>query len=219
VIVAIDGPAASGKGTLARHLAQHYGLPHLDTGLLYRATARALIDEGRRPDDVAAAVKAARGLALIDFDEAALRGREMGEAASVVAAFPEVRAALIEAQRAFAGRPGGAVLDGRDIGTVICPNASVKIFVTASPETRAQRRALELRSRGEPSDYTKVLADILHRDRRDSNRTAAPLKPASDAMILDTTDLDVDGTFREALRLVGNKLAAKEARQVRSPVP
>jgi cytidylate kinase len=219
VIVAIDGPAASGKGTLARHLAQHYGLPHLDTGLLYRATARALIDEGRRLDDVAAAVKAARGLALIDFDEAALRGREMGEAASVVAAFPEVRAALIEAQQAFAGRPGGAVLDGRDIGTVICPNATVKIFVTASPETRAQRRALELRSRGEPSDYIKVLADILHRDRRDSNRTAAPLKPASDAMILDTTDLDVEGTFREALRLAGQKLGANEARQVRSAVP
>jgi cytidylate kinase len=219
VIVAIDGPAASGKGTLARHLAQHYGFPHLDTGLLYRATARALIDEGRRLDDVAAAVKAARGLALIDFDEAALRGREMGEAASVVAAFPEVRAALIEAQQAFAGRPGGAVLDGRDIGTVICPNATVKIFVTASPETRAQRRALELRSRGEPSDYMRVLADILHRDRRDSNRIAAPLKPASDAMILDTTDLDVEGTFREALRLVGQKLGASEARQVSSAVP
>jgi cytidylate kinase len=219
VIIAIDGPAASGKGTLARHLAQHYGLPHLDTGLLYRATARALIDEGRRLDDVAAAVKAARGLALIDFDEAALRGREMGEAASVVAAFPEVRAALIEAQRAFAGRPGGAVLDGRDIGTVVCPKATVKIFVTASPESRAQRRALELRSRGEPSDYMKVLADILHRDRRDSNRTAAPLKPASDAMILDTTDLDVEGTFREALRLVGQKVGASEARQVRSAVP
>jgi cytidylate kinase len=218
VIVAIDGPAASGKGTLARHLAQHYGLPHLDTGLLYRATARALIDEGRRLDDVAAAVKAARGLALIDFNEAALRGREMGEAASVVAAFPEVRAALIEAQQAFAGRPGGAVLDGRDIGTVICPTATAKIFVTASPETRAQRRALELRSRGEPSDYMRVLADILHRDRRDSSRTAAPLKPASDAMILDTTDLDVEGTFREALRLVGQKLGTNEARQVRSTV-
>jgi cytidylate kinase len=219
VIVAIDGPAASGKGTLARHLAQHYGLPHLDTGLLYRATARALSDEGRRLDDVAAAVKAARGLALIDFDEAALRGREMGEAASVVAAFPEVRAALIEAQQAFAGRPGGAVLDGRDIGTVICPNATVKIFVTASPESRAQRRALELRSRGEPSDYAKVLADILHRDRRDSSRAAAPLKQASDAMILDTTDLDVEGTFREALRLVEKQLDAKHASRLRSAVP
>lgn len=219
MIIAIDGPAASGKGTLARHLAAHYGLPHLDTGLLYRATARALIDEGRRLDDVAAAVKAARGLALIDFEEAALRGREMGEAASVVAAFPEVRAALIEAQQAFAARPGGAVLDGRDIGTVICPNATAKIFVTASPETRAQRRALELRSRGEPSDYAKVLADVLHRDRRDSSRATAPLKPASDAMILDTTDLDVEGTFREALRLIATKLGVGGARQARCAIP
>jgi CMP/dCMP kinase len=219
VIVAIDGPAASGKGTLARRLAEHYGLPHLDTGLLYRATARTLIDEGRRLDDVAAAVKAARGLALIDFHEAALRGREMGEAASVVAALPEVRAALVQAQQSFARRIGGAVLDGRDIGTVICPDATVKIFVTASPETRAQRRALELRSRGESSDYAKVLADILHRDRRDSSRATAPLKPAADAMILDTTDLDVEGTFREAQRLVEKQLDAKEARRLRSAVP
>jgi cytidylate kinase len=219
VIVAIDGPAASGKGTLARRLAQHYGLPHLDTGLLYRATARTLLDEGRRLEDVAAAVKAARGLALIDFDEPALRGREMGEAASVVAAIPEVRAALVEAQQTFAGRPGGAVLDGRDIGTVICPDATVKIFVTASPETRAQRRALELRSRSEPSDYIKVLADILHRDRRDMGRATAPLKPAADAMILDTTDLDVEGTFREALRLVETKLGSSAERRVRTAVP
>lgn len=219
MIVAIDGPAASGKGTLARRLAAHYGLPHLDTGLLYRATARALLDEGRRLEDVATAVKAARGLALIDFDEAALRGREMGEAASIVAAIPEVRAALVEAQRRFAGRTSGAVLDGRDIGTVICPDAEVKIFVTASPETRAQRRALELRSRGEPSNYAKVLADILHRDQRDSSRAAAPLKPASDALILDTTDLDVEGTFREALRLVESKLHGGGARRVRSAVP
>jgi CMP/dCMP kinase len=219
VIVAIDGPAGSGKGTLARRLAEHYGLPHLDTGLLYRATARTLMDEGRRLDDVGAAVKAARGLALIDFDEAALRGREMGEAASVVAAIPEVRAALVQAQQSFANRPGGAVLDGRDIGTVICPDATVKIFVTASPETRAQRRALELRSRGEPSDYVKVLADILHRDRRDSSRAAAPLKPAADAVILDTTDLDVKGTFDEALRLIQTKLETGEARRVRSTVP
>jgi cytidylate kinase len=219
VIVAIDGPAASGKGTLARRLAQHYRLPHLDTGLLYRATARALIDEGRRLDDVAAAIKVARGLALTDFDEAALRGREMGEAASVVAAIPEVRAALVEAQQSFARRPGGAVLDGRDIGTVICPNATMKIFVTASPETRAQRRALELRGNGEPSDYAAVLADILRRDQRDSGRAAAPLKPAEDAMILDTTALDVAGTFRQALALIENKLGAGQASRVRSAAP
>lgn len=221
MIIAIDGPAASGKGTLARRLAKHYRLPHLDTGLLYRAVARALIDEGRRLDDVSAAVKAARGLALMDFDEPALRGREMGEAASVVAAIPEVRAALIEAQQAFAGRPGGAVLDGRDIGTVICPDAPVKIFVTASPETRAQRRALELRSRGEPSDYAKVLADIRHRDRRDSSRATAPLKPAADAMILDTTDLDVEGTFAAAAKMVEEKekSTAGAARRVRAAMP
>jgi cytidylate kinase len=220
VIVAIDGPAASGKGTLARHLAQHFGLPHLDTGLLYRATARALMDEGRRLDDLGAAVKAARGLALIDFDEGALRGREMGEAASIVAAFPEVRAALVEAQQSFAGRPGGAVLDGRDIGTVICPDATAKIYVTASPETRARRRALELRSRGEPSDYAKVLADIRHRDLRDSTRATAPLQAATDALILDTTDLDVEGTYREALRLIEQKLgAARSTPQLRTAFP
>ena len=137
LVIAIDGPAASGKGTLARRLAAHYGLPHLDTGLLYRATACALIDEGLPLDDVEAAVAAARGLSLTDFDETRLRAREMGEAASVVAAMPPVRAALIDMQRSFAARPEGAVLDGRDIGTVICPDASVKIFVTASPETRA----------------------------------------------------------------------------------
>src|ERR1700693_5772537 len=149
MIIAIDGPAASGKGTIARRLAAHYGLPHLDTGLLYRATAAVLIGEGCDLYDEEAAIAAARGLGLTDFDEAALRSRQMAEAASVVAALPGVRAALIQAQRAFAARPGGAVLDGRDIGTVICPNATVKIFVTASPAARAQRRALELARRGE----------------------------------------------------------------------
>ena len=153
MIIAIDGPAASGKGTLARRLAAHYGLPHLDTGLLYRATARVLLDEGSRLDDVEAAVRSARGLALLEFEEERLRGREMGEAASVVAAIPAVREALIDMQRAFAGREQGAVLDGRDIGTVIAPEATVKIFVTASPDARAQRRALELRGRGEKVDY------------------------------------------------------------------
>ena len=148
MIIAIDGPAASGKGTLARKLAAHFGLPHLDTGLLYRATARSLLDADQPLDDVAAAVAAARGLALTDFEEHRLRGRAMGEAASVVAAIPEVRATLIEAQRGFARRPDGAVLDGRDIGTVICPDADVKIFVTASPQARAQRRALELARSG-----------------------------------------------------------------------
>jgi cytidylate kinase len=202
MIIAIDGPAASGKGTLARRLAAHFGLPHLDTGLLYRATARALLDQGVRLDETEAAVSAARGLALLDFDEDRLRGREMGEAASVVAALPEVRAALIDMQRAFASREKGAVLDGRDIGTVIAPHAHVKIFVTASPEARAQRRALELRGRGEKVDYPAILDDILKRDKRDSERAEAPLKPAADAHLLDTTDLNVAAAFAAALAMV-----------------
>jgi CMP/dCMP kinase len=202
MIIAIDGPAASGKGTIARRLAAHFGLPHLDTGLLYRATARVVLDEGSRLDDVEKAVSAARGLALLDFDEERLRGREMGEAASVVAAIPQVRAALIDVQRAFAARPQGAVLDGRDIGTVIAPEAQVKIFVTASPEARAQRRALELRGRGETVDYASILEDIRKRDQRDSERTDAPLKPAGDAKILDTTDLNIEAAFAAALALV-----------------
>jgi len=202
MIIAIDGPAGSGKGTIARRLAAHFGLPHLDTGLLYRATARALLDEGSRLDDVDKAVGAARGLALLDFEEDRLRGREMGEAASVVAAIPEVRAALIDMQRTFAGRPQGAVLDGRDIGTVIAPRAEVKIFVTASPEARAQRRALELRGRGEKVDYAGILEDIRKRDERDSTRAEAPLKPAADAHLLDTTDLNIEGAFAAALALV-----------------
>ena len=201
MIIAIDGPAASGKGTLARRLAAHYGLPHLDTGLLYRATARVLLDEGSRLDDVEAAVRSARGLALLDFEEDCLRGREMGEAASVVAALPPVREALIDMQRAFAGRAQGAVLDGRDIGTVVAPEATVKIFVTASPDARAQRRALELRGRGEKVDYASILEDIKKRDKRDSERASAPLKPAPDAHVLDTTDMNIEAAFAAALKI------------------
>jgi CMP/dCMP kinase len=202
MIIAIDGPAASGKGTIARRIAAHYRLPHLDTGLLYRAIAAALIAEDRDLYDETAAVAVARGLGLTDFNEATLRTRQMGEAASVVAAMPRVRAALIEAQRAFAARPGGAVLDGRDIGTVICPDADVKIFVTASPAARAQRRALELIQRGEKADYNAILADITRRDSRDSNRAVAPLRPADDAVTLDTTQLGIDAASAEALRIV-----------------
>jgi cytidylate kinase len=213
MIIAIDGPAASGKGTLARRLASRYALPHLDTGLLYRATAAALLDRGRALGDVEAAVAAARGLALIDFDEARLRTREMGEAASVVAALPAVREALIQAQRNFAQRPGGAVLDGRDIGTIICPQADVKIFVTASPEVRAQRRALELASRGEKVDYGAILADIAKRDARDSERAAAPLKAAPDAALLDTTRLGVEAAFAEALRIVEERRGRSDERK------
>jgi cytidylate kinase len=197
MIIAIDGPAASGKGTIARRIAAHYGLPHLDTGLLYRATAAALIAEDRDLYD-----DAARGLGLTDFNDATLRTRQMGEAASVVAAMPGVRAALIEAQRAFAARPGGAVLDGRDIGTVICSGADVKIFVTASATARAQRRALELVQHGEKADYKAILADIIRRDARDSGRAAAPLRSANDAVLLDTTHLGVEAAFVEALHIV-----------------
>jgi cytidylate kinase len=202
MIIAIDGPAASGKGTLARRLAAHYRLPHLDTGLLYRATAASLLQAGQDLHDPEAAVAAARGLGLIEFDEAHLRGSPMGDAASVVAAMPQVRAALIKAQRDFAARPGGAVLDGRDIGTVICPDARVKIFVTASPATRAQRRALELLRRGEKMDYAAVLADIAKRDARDRDRADAPMRAAADAVELDTTSLDIDAAFALALAVV-----------------
>jgi cytidylate kinase len=205
MIIAIDGPAASGKGTLARRLAEHYSLPHLDTGLLYRATAASLIHNDRDLRDVAAAVAAARALSLMDFDEPALRGREMGEAASIVAAMPEVRATLFRAQRDFAARPGGAVLDGRDIGAVICPDADVKIFVTASAAARAQRRAHELSTRGTRVDYASVLADIMRRDKRDAERANAPMQAASDAVTLDTTWLGVDAAFHAALAIVEAK--------------
>ena len=208
MIIAIDGPAASGKGTVARRLATHFGLPHLDTGLLYRATARVLMDAERPLGDVAAAVAAARSLALIDFDETVLRGRQMGEAASVVAAIPEVRTTLIETQRAFARRPQGAVLDGRDIGTVICPDAPAKIFVTASPRVRAQRRALELAGRGEPVEFDAILADIVKRDQRDSSRDVAPLRAAPDAVTIDTSALDIAGAFAAALAAVQGRLRA-----------
>ena len=201
-VIAIDGPAASGKGTLARRVAEYYKLPHLDTGLLYRATACALIDEGLSLENTPAAEEAARGLSLNEFDVERLRSREIGEASSVVASIPSVRAALIEMQQNFAAGPEGAVLDGRDIGTVICPKACIKIFVTASPQTRAQRRALELAGRGEPSDYTLILEDVLKRDARDSERQTAPLKQAQDAILIDTTELDKDAVFAEALKIV-----------------
>lgn len=202
MIIAIDGPAASGKGTLAKRLAQHYGLPHLDTGLLYRGVGRAVLDAGQDLADENAAREAASRLAVEALDEERLRGPEMGEAASVVAAFPAVRALLLDVQRRFAAQPAGAVLDGRDIGTVIAPGADCKIFVTASPEERARRRHLELNRRGDPISYEDVLADIRRRDERDQGRGTAPLKAASDAALLDTTALDIEAAFRAALALV-----------------
>ena len=202
MIIAIDGPAASGKGTVAKRLAVHYGLRHLDTGLLYRAVGASLLEAGHRPDDRAHAIAAARALNPSRFDENALKRQEVGEAASIVSAIPEVRAALLDFQRSFAAAPEGAVLDGRDIGTVICPDADVKIFVTASPEVRAFRRALEFRSRGEHVDDAAVMADILRRDERDRSRGTAPLIQAPDAHLLDTTHLDIEAAFRAALALV-----------------
>jgi cytidylate kinase len=202
MMIAIDGPAASGKGTLGKRLAAHYGLRHLDTGLLYRAVAKALLDAGHSPNNQARAVAAADALDPAAFDEVALKSHAVGEAASVVSAIPDVRAALLTFQRNFAGKAPGAVLDGRDIGTVICPNAEVKIFVTAAPQVRARRRVLELQARGEPVDEAAVLADILRRDERDTSRAVAPLKQAADAVVLDTTALDADATFQAAIELV-----------------
>src|SRR6478735_8501503 len=202
MIIAIDGPAASGKGTLGKKLAAHYGLRHLDTGLIYRAVAKAVIDAGKQPDDAAAAVAAAKALDPASFDEAALKIPTIGEAASVVSAIPEVRAALLAFQRDFAAQPPGAVLDGRDIGTVICPDADAKIFVTAAPEVRAQRRAAEFRAAGRPVDEAAVLDDIRRRDERDMHRSAAPLRQAADAVLLDTSALDIDAAFRAAIDIV-----------------
>src|ERR1051325_6061569 len=178
MIIAIDGPAASGKGTLGKRLAAHFGLRHLDTGLIYRAIAKALIDAGHALDDKTQAVSAARALDPARFDEKVLKGHAVGEAASIVSAIPEVRAALLAFQRDFAAAPPGAVLDGRDIGTVICPGAEVKIFVVAEPEVRARRRAAELRAAGQAVDEAAILEDIERRDERDRNRAAAPLKKA-----------------------------------------
>jgi CMP/dCMP kinase len=202
MIIAIDGPAASGKGTIARQIASVYGLHHLDTGLLYRAVAKAMLDAGYPPDDAARATAAAAALDPNKFDESALKTQSVTEASSVVAAIPQVRQALINYQRSFAVRPPGAVLDGRDIGTVIAPGADVKLFVVASPEVRARRRVLELRSRGEDADEQAVLADLIRRDERDSRRTAAPLKAAPDAHLLDTTQLDIDAAFRAAVAII-----------------
>lgn len=206
MIIAIDGPAASGKGTLARRIAQHFGLHCLDTGSLYRAVARDVARMGLRLDDTWAAVAAARGLDPATLDDPALRGPKAGDAASVVARIPEVRAALLAYQRAFARRPPGAVIDGRDIGTVVCPDADVKIFVTASAEERARRRHVELQARGETVDYAAVLADIRARDARDMGRSQSPLARAADAILLDTTELDIEAAFDAAVGSIKRKI-------------
>jgi CMP/dCMP kinase len=202
MIIAIDGPAASGKGTLARRLAARYGLRHLDTGLIYRAVAHAMLAGACPLDDVEAAVHAAKTLDPAGFNEAALKRHAVGEAASHISAIPQVRAALLAFQREFGRSPPGAVVDGRDIGTVVFPDAEAKIFVTASPEIRATRRAAELKAAGEAIAYADVLADIRRRDERDSTRAAAPLRRAHDAHLLDTTQLDIDAAFRAAVDIV-----------------
>jgi cytidylate kinase len=212
MIIAIDGPAASGKGTIARQIASVYGLHHLDTGLLYRAVAKTMLDAGYSPDDAERATEIATRLDPTKFEENALKLQPITEAASVVAAIPQVREALINYQREFATRPPGAVLDGRDIGTVIAPGADVKLFVVASPQVRAARRLRELRARGETADEQEVLADLLRRDERDSRRTAAPLKAAPDAHLLDTTHLGIDAAFRAAVDIIEAVRAGRKRR-------
>jgi len=202
MIIAVDGPSASGKGSVSRRLAAHFGLPYLDTGLLYRAVARDMLDQGLPLDDEDAAVRAAKSLNLNGLDDPRLRERRMGEAASQIAASPAVREALLEVQRDFARRPDGAVLDGRDIGTVVCPEADVKLYIIASPEERAHRRHRELHERGEHVDEDEIYQDILKRDRRDRERSAAPLRKADDAHLLDTTNLDIEQAFKAALGLI-----------------
>ncbi|WP_185985413.1 (d)CMP kinase [Aureimonas mangrovi] len=207
--IAIDGPAAAGKGTLAKRLAVHYALPYLDTGLLYRAVGRRAAEAGIDLDDPQAAGAVARALEPSALDDGSLRGREAGELASRIAVHPPVRAALVAFQRGFAARPEGAVLDGRDIGTVICPHAQVKFFVTASPEVRARRRTDELAAKGRDVDYETILAEVRERDRRDAGRAEAPLKAAPDAHLLDTSEMDIETAFRAACDLVDRVLAER----------
>ncbi|UWR07973.1 d(CMP) kinase [Ruegeria sp. B32] len=197
--VAIDGPAAAGKGTISKAVAAHFGLAHLDTGLLYRAVGRRTLD-GTDP------VEAARSLTAEELKQGDLRTAEIAQAASKVAVIPEVRTALIDFQRSFALRAGGAVLDGRDIGTVICPEAEVKLFVTASPEVRAERRYLELADKGAEITRAQVLADVRERDARDAERSTAPMKPADDAVILDTSDLSIEAALEKAVAVIQGKL-------------
>lgn len=208
MIIAVDGTLASGKGTIARALGQAFGLPCLDTGALYRGVAVAVLEAGKDPANPAEAAACARALEPASIDEAQIRTAAAGAAASVVSAHPEVRQALFDLQRRFASQPGGAVLDGRDIGTVICPNADVKLFVDARPELRAQRRWQELTRRGEDVDLADIARQLAERDARDAGRPNAPMKPAQDAVLLDTSQLSIDAAIREAVRIVQHKTGA-----------
>lgn len=206
MIIAIDGPSASGKGTLAKRLAAHLGYAHLDTGKIYRAVGMAVLCAAQDPTNEGAAIAAARALDPATFSDPELTGDDAAIAASKVAAITAVRSVLLEFQRDFAARPpggvGGSVIDGRDIGTVVCPGADVKLYVVASAEVRAERRHKELLERGEDSIYASVLQDMRDRDHRDSSRSVAPLKPADDAFILDTSELDADQAFKAALSVI-----------------
>lgn len=217
-VIAVDGPSAAGKGTLARRLAAHYGFAFLDTGLLYRAVGLRLLEAGQDPADPAAAAAAAALVTPADLDRPALRGEDVAQAASKVAAIPAVRQRLLRLQRGFAARPpalpggrpaAGIVIDGRDIGTVVCPTAEVKIFVTASPEERARRRHKELLDRGENAIYARVLQDMKDRDSRDSGRAVSPMVPAADALVIDSTALDADAAFAAAVALVDERRRRK----------
>ena len=209
LMIAIDGPAAGGKGTLARRLARHFGLRHLDTGLTYRAVADMLLSEGADLDDEDAALAAAGRLDFAKLDRDRLSTHGIGEAASRIAVMPRLRQVLVEKQRAFAQAFPGAVLDGRDIGTVVLPDAPAKLYVTASPEARARRRALELAGRGADISETEVLADLKRRDARDMARDSSPLRRAPDACLLDTTDLDIEAAFRAAVDHVSRAIASR----------
>lgn len=198
VVIAIDGPAAAGKGTLSRQIAETYGFHHLDTGLTYRATAKALLDAGMPLDDEAVAEKMAREVELAGLDRDILSAHAIGEAASKIAVMPKVRRALVEAQQAFSMKAPGTVLDGRDIGTVVCPDATVKLYVTASADVRAKRRYDEIIARGDEADYDDIFADVKKRDERDMGRADSPLKPADDAHLLDTSKMGIEAAFQAA---------------------
>lgn len=209
LLIAIDGPAASGKGTLARRLADYYHLPHLDTGLTYRAIGHRLMQAGLPLDDETHAIQAAHDVDLGNLDRHALSAHAVGDAASRVAVIPQVRRILVEKQREFANRPGGAVLDGRDIGTVVCPDADVKLYITASAEVRAQRRLRDIEGRGGQADPGEILADIVRRDTRDMGRADSPLRPAADAHLLDTSDMSIEAAFRAARTIIDDTVAKR----------
>lgn len=202
MIIAIDGPAAAGKGTLSRLIAEHYGFHHLDTGLTYRAAAKALIDAGLPLDDEGVAQTVAGEVELAGLDRAVLSNHDIGEAASKIAVMPGVRRALVEAQRSFSKRLPGTVLDGRDIGTVVCPDAPVKFYITASTAVRARRRFDEIVAGGAPADYDTIFADVKKRDERDMGRDDSPLKPADDAHLLDTSEMSIEAAFRAARDII-----------------